>query len=82
VANAGEELHQLSFKNGGVEYQLYDDTFAFVNKAKEEDFRRELGVYVVLKGKKVRVVGKEPSVVGGLYMVADLRERVKVSEEP
>jgi hypothetical protein len=82
VANAGEELHQLSFKNGGVEYQLYDDTFAFVNKAKEEDFRRELGVYVVLKGKKVRVVGKEPSVVGGLYMVADLRERVNVSEEP
>jgi hypothetical protein len=82
VANAGEELHQLSFKNGGVEYQLYDDTHAFMNKAKEEDYRREAGVYVVLKGKEVRVVGKEPSVVGSLYLADEQRERVKVSEQP
>lgn len=82
VANAGEELSRLSFKNGGIEYQLYDNTHAFVNKAKEEDYRREVGVYVVLKGKEVRVVGKESSTVGDLYLTDDQRERVKVSEEP
>jgi hypothetical protein len=82
VANAGEELQQLSFKNAGVEYQLYDDTHAFVNKAKEEDYRREVGVYVVLKGKEVRVVGREPSIVGNLYLTDEQRERVKVSEQP
>ena len=52
VANASEELRQLSFKNKGVEYQLYYDVFAVMNKAKQEDSRHEVGVYIVLKGKK------------------------------
>ena len=82
MANAAEELHQLSFKNGDAEYQLYDDTHAFMNKAKEEDYRRQVGVYVLLKGKEVRVAGKEPSISGDLYLTDEQRERVKVSEEP
>jgi hypothetical protein len=82
VANAGEELHQLSFVNKGVEYQLYDDTHAFLNKAREEDYRREVGIYLTVKGKEIRVVGKAPSSVGSLYLADDQQARVKVSEEP
>lgn len=80
VANAGEELCQLSFKNKGVEYLLYDEWHAFLNKAKEEDFYHEVGVNVTLKGKEVRVVGTKKSIVGSLYLADDQRERVKVSE--
>lgn len=82
VANAGEELCQLSFKNKGVEYLLYDEMHAFMNKAKEEDSHHEVGIDVGLKGKQVRLVGTEPSIVGSLYLNSDQRDRVQVSEEP
>jgi hypothetical protein len=82
VANAGMELHQLSFKNKGVEYQLYQDAHAFINKAKQEDSRHEVGVYMVLKGKEARIVGRESSIVGSLYLADDQRARVKESEQP
>lgn len=79
VANAGEELCQLSFKNKGVEYLLYEERHAFMNKAKEEDSHHEVGVNVGLKGKEIHIVGTEPSIVGSLYLADDQRARVQVS---
>ena len=80
VANAGEELQQLSFKNGAVEYLLFDETHAFLNRAKEEDYRHGVGVLVTVNGKEIRIAGTAHAINGSLYLTDEQKERVTLSD--
>ena len=80
AANSGIETSQLKFKNNGVEYTLSDQTVAFYDKQHEEDYRREVGVDVTMKGKNIVVAGNPATVVGDLYRVKE-NHKVKVEED-
>jgi hypothetical protein len=64
--NAGLEIAELKFVNQGVEYTLSDQTSAFYNKQKEEDYRREVGVEVAVKGKTISINGDAETAVGDM----------------
>lgn len=69
--NAGLEIAQLKFANQGVEYTLSDQTSAFYNKQKEEDYRRDVSIEVVVKGKTVSVGGDGETAVGDMVGLKD-----------
>ena len=81
VANAGMEFYQLSFRNGGAEYTLIDQTSAYLTKDKEEDYHREVSLDVVLNGKPLSIPVRQGSVSGGLYLSDEQSKRVKLKEE-
>lgn len=81
VANAGEEINQLSFKNGGAEYVLLDETHAELNKAKEEVYPRGVSVAVTVSGKEVAIDGNADTARGNLYLSDEQRGRVKLADE-
>ena len=81
VANAGMEHYTLSFQNGGAEYTLTDHTEAYLMKNKEENYRREVSLDVVLNGKPLTVTVRQASVNGDLFLSDEQRERVKIEEE-
>ena len=80
AANEGMESAQLRFENGGVEYTLTDATRAYYTRQHEEDYRREVGIDVSVKGKPVSVVGMAATAVGDL---SDVKKdgKVKIDEE-
>ncbi|WP_345237756.1 hypothetical protein [Hymenobacter saemangeumensis] len=80
AANAGRETSQLKFENAGVEYTLSDETIAGYDKNREEVYRREVGIDVLVKGKNILVKGSPNTVVGGLYKVRD-DNKVKIDED-
>jgi len=80
AANEGVESAQLRFENGGVAYTLTDDTRAYYTRQHEEDYRREVGIDVAMKGKPISIVGLPATVVGDLSKVKD-DNKVKVEEE-
>ena len=79
ASNEGVESAQLRFENGGVEYTLTDATRAYYTKQHEEDYRREVGIDVAVKGKTVSIVGTSAT-VGDLSKVQD-DHKVKVDTE-
>jgi hypothetical protein len=78
--NAGLEIAKLKFTNQGVKYELSDQTSAFYNKQKEEDYRREVGIDVVVKGKTIFVAGDAETAVGDMMGLKD-GHKVKFDED-
>ncbi|QJX45983.1 hypothetical protein HMJ29_03140 [Hymenobacter taeanensis] len=78
VANAGREEYRLSFRNGNVEYQLYDLTHAEAGKDGNEEYPREIGIDV--SAAKGTITGKESTSRGGLGLSEEQRERVTIDE--
>jgi hypothetical protein len=81
VANAGMEEYRISFKNGGAEYELTDRTEAYLTSNKEEDYRREVGLNVVVSDKSLDIKARQSSVNGNLSLSDEQRKRVKLAEE-
>lgn len=77
ASNEGVENSQLSFENGGVNYVIIDETRAFYDKNHEEDYRREVVIYVKIKSKIIPIEGNMTSVVGELSKVQN-DHKVKV----
>ena len=80
AANEGMEASQLQFTNGGVEYTLTDVTRAYYTRQHEEDYRREVGIDVKVKGKPVSIIGIAATAVGDLFKVKE-DGKVKIDEE-
>ncbi|MGI4759076.1 MAG: hypothetical protein ACRYF0_00110 [Janthinobacterium lividum] len=78
--NASEDVNQLSFTIGTVEYMLFDNRYGFLDEYKQNDHHRKIGIDVSMKG--VRISGSEDSANGNLYLTDDQRARVKLSEQP
>jgi hypothetical protein len=81
VANAGMEEYRISFKNEAAEYELTDRTEAYLTSSKEEDYRREVGLNVVVSGKSLDITARQASVSGDLALSDEQRKRVKLAEE-
>jgi len=79
--NAGMEDYQLSFRNGGAKYTLTDHTEAYLTKAKNEDYRREVGLDVVLNQRPLAITVRQASVNGSLYLSDEQRELVRLEED-
>lgn len=77
--NAGLEIAQLKFANQGVEYTLSDQTSAFYNKQKEEDYRRDVSIEVAVKDKTISIVGNAETAVGDMVGLKD-GHKVKFDE--
>jgi hypothetical protein len=78
VANAGLEEYRLSFRNGNVEYELYDRTRAEAGKGGEELYPREIGIDISAARS---ITGKASNSRGGLALSDEQRERVTISED-
>ena len=77
AANSGLETFRLTFENKGVQYVLSDEITAFYNRQHEEDYRREVGVDITVKGKDFSINGNPDTAVGNLYEVKN-DHKVKV----
>ena len=80
ASNEGVESAQLRFENGGVSYTLTDETRAYYTRQHEEDYRREVGIDVAIKGKTTSVKGVAATAVGDLANVQH-DHKVKIDEE-
>jgi hypothetical protein len=78
VSNAGLEDYRLSFRNGNVEYELYDHTHAERGRGGTELYPREIGIDVSA-GRTI--TGKVSNSHGGLLLNDEQRERVTMSED-
>jgi len=77
VANAGLAEYRLSFRNGTVEYELYDRTHAEAGKGGVELYPREIGITVSV-GRGIN--GKVSTSQGVLSLSEEQRERVTIDE--
>jgi hypothetical protein len=80
--NASEDVKQLSFTIGAVEYQLYDNKYGIVDENRQNDHYRDIGIFVSVKGRQLRIAGEEDAASGDLYLTDEREARVKVSEQP
>jgi len=78
LANAGRSEYRLSFRNGKVNYELYDMEHAEADKDGDEIYLRDVGITVA---DGVDISGKNSTVRGSLYLDSEERERVTMSEE-
>lgn len=80
--NASDDVSQLSFTSGTVDYKLFDNRYGFLDEYKQNDHYRKIGIDVSMKGKGVRIAGSEDVASGDLHLTDDQRKRVKWSEQP
>jgi hypothetical protein len=78
VANAAREEYRLSFRNGSVEYELYELMHAEANEDSVEVYPREIGIYVSVG--RGPIVGNESTSRGSLILSEEQLERVTISE--
>ena len=73
AANAGLDLNRLTFRNGGVKYQMHHD-YSAEDEAKNGD-GTDVGLEVTVQGKTTRIPAKDGTVVGSLL---DFRDNPKI----
>ena len=82
IATPQAERYRLSFSSGGNDYELVDMTEEMGVMGGDEDYVREVGVWVTTsKGKTVRIAGRQPTVQGDLVLSDEQRARVKQYDE-
>jgi hypothetical protein len=78
IATPQAERYRLSFSSGGNDYELADMTEQMGIKGGDDDYVREVGVWVTTsKGKTVYIAGRQPTVQGDLVLSDEQQARVK-----